>query len=57
MKQAAMSIKGVQDCTADFKKGTAEVKFDPSKTTPQAIAKVIADKTGYKVTPPKQRRR
>ncbi len=57
MKQAATSIEGVKDCIANFKKGTAEVTFDPSKTTPEAIAKVIADKTGYKVTAPKQRRR
>ena len=57
MKQAATSIEGVKDCIANFKKGTAEVVFDPSKTTPEAIAKVIADKTGYKVTAPKQRRR
>ncbi|MDO8678614.1 MAG: heavy metal-associated domain-containing protein [Acidobacteriota bacterium] len=54
MKQAAKSVTGVQDCTANYKTGTAEVTFDPAKTTPDAIAKVITEKTGYKATvPPK----
>lgn len=49
MSQAAKSIDGVKDCKADYKLGTAEVTFDPAKTTPETIAKVIAEKTGYKV--------
>lgn len=53
MSQAAKSVDGVKDCTADFKKKTAEVTYLPSKTDPAAIAKAIADKTGYKVTVPK----
>ena len=57
MSQAAKSIEGVRDCKANYKSGTAEVTFEPSKTTPAAIAKVIAEKTGYKVTPPKPRSR
>lgn len=52
MKQAAKSVTGVKDCTANYKTGTAEVSFDPSKTTPEAIAKVITKKTGYKATAP-----
>ncbi len=52
MSQAAKSIDGVKECKADYKKGTAEVTFVPSKTTPAIIAKVIAEKTGYKVSPP-----
>ena len=54
MSRAAKSIDGVKDCKADHKKGTAEVTFMPSRTTPEIIAKVIADKTGYKVTVPKK---
>lgn len=50
MSQAAKSVDGVKDCTADFKKKTAEVTYLPSKTDPAAIAKAIADKTGYTVT-------
>lgn len=54
MSQAAKSVDGVKDCKADYKKGTAEVTFVPSKTTPEIIAKAIADKTGYKVIVPKK---
>ena len=52
MSQAALSVDGVKDCKADFKKKTAEIIFLPSKTNADAIAKVIADKTGYKVSVP-----
>lgn len=54
MSQAAKSVDGVKECKADFKKGTAEITFWPSKTNADAVAKVIADKTGYKVTVPKK---
>lgn len=54
MSQAAKSVDGVIECKADYRKGKAEVTFLPSKTTPEVIAKAIADKTGYKVTLPKQ---
>lgn len=54
MSQAAKSVDGVKECKADHKKGTAEITFLPSKTNPDAIAKVIADKTGYKVTVPRK---
>lgn len=57
MSQAAKSVDGVKECKADYKKGTAQVTFVPAKTTPEIIAKVIADKTGYKVTVPKKSRR
>lgn len=56
MKQAAQSVAGVKDCRANYKNGTAEVTFDPSKTTPEIIAKGIAEKTGDRVTSPKKRR-
>ena len=55
MSQAAKSIDGVKDCKADYKQGTAQVTFLPAKTTPEIIAKVIANKTGYKVAVPKGR--
>lgn len=53
MVQAAKSVEGVKDCKANYKTGTAEVTYDPAKTTPEAIAQVIAKKTGYKATAPK----
>lgn len=54
MSQAANSVDGVKECKADFKKKTAAITFLPSKTNAEAIAKVIADKTGYKVSVPKK---
>lgn len=56
MSQAALSVDGVRECKADFKKGTAEVTFLTTKTAAEAIAKVIADKTGYKVSVLKKRK-
>ena len=48
VKIAVKSNNGVTAVAASYAKGTADVTYDPSKTTPTAIAKVIADKTGYK---------
>jgi copper chaperone CopZ len=48
VKIAAKQIDGVKDVKASYAKGTAEVTFDSAKTTPDTIAKVIAQKTGYK---------
>lgn len=56
MTQAAKSIGGVKDCRASYKAGTAEVTFEPSKTTPEVIAKVIAEKADYTVHIPKKPR-
>ena len=54
MTLAAKRIDGVKDCKANYKKGTAEVTYDPSKTTPDAIAKVVSAKTGFRATAPKK---
>lgn len=48
VKLAAKQIDGVKDAKASYAKGTAEVTFDLTKTAPDAIAKRIAEKTGYK---------
>lgn len=48
VKLAAKQIGGVKDAKVSYAKGTAEVTFDPAKTSPDAIAKMIAQKTGYK---------
>lgn len=53
MKLAAKTVDGVKDCKADYKTGLAEVTYDPSKTTPDAIARVISEKTGFKAAAPK----
>ena len=57
MSQAAKAVDGVIECKTDYKKGTAEVTFVASTTTPEIVAKAIADKTGYKVTLPKRQKR
>ena len=48
VRLAAKQIDGVKDAKASYAKGTAEVTYDPAKTAPDAIAKMIAQKTGYK---------
>ncbi|HYU77833.1 MAG TPA: cation transporter [Vicinamibacterales bacterium] len=48
VRLAAKQIDGVKDVKASYAKGTAEVTYDPAKTVPDAIAKTIAQKTGYK---------
>ena len=48
VKLAAKQIDGVKEAKASYAKGTAEVIYDPAKTAPDAIAKAIAQKTGYK---------
>ena len=50
MKLATKTVDGVKDCKADYRRGLAEVTYDPSKATPDAIAKVISEKTGFKAT-------
>jgi copper chaperone CopZ len=48
VRMAARSIDGVKDVKASYAKHNAEVTYDPAKTTPEAIAKVITDKSGFK---------
>ena len=54
---AAKAIDGVTSVAVSYERGTAEVTYDPAKTTPAAIATVIADKTGYKVGPQRDRKK
>ena len=46
-----MTVDGVTHVTASYQKGIAEVTYDPAKTNPSAIARVITDKTGYEAVP------
>jgi Cu+-exporting ATPase len=48
---AARSVDGVSEVKVSYAKGNAEVTFNPSKTTPTAIAKVIMEKSGFKAEP------
>lgn len=45
---AARSVEGVTEAKASYAKARAEITYDPSKTTPQAIANAITDKSGFK---------
>jgi copper chaperone CopZ len=51
VRMAARSVDGVTDVKVSHAKGNAEVTFDPSKTTPGAIAKVVTNKSGFKAEP------
>ncbi|HQZ40748.1 MAG TPA: cation transporter [Vicinamibacterales bacterium] len=53
VKIAAKSVNGVRDVKASYDKANADVTYDPSKTTPEAIAKVITSKTGFKAEVPR----
>lgn len=48
VKMAAKSVNGVKSVTASYETGKATVTYDPSKTSPEAIAKVVTDKSGFK---------
>lgn len=48
VKVAARKVAGVTAVTASYKTGTAEVTFDPTKTSPEAIAKVVSEKSGFR---------
>jgi copper chaperone CopZ len=49
VENAAKKIDGVSAAKASQPKGTAEIAYDPAKTTPAAIARIISEKTLFKV--------
>ena len=48
VKIAARRIDGVTAVTASYTTGTADVTYDPARTSPDAIAKEISRKSGFK---------
>jgi mercuric ion transport protein len=54
VNMAAKQIDGVNDATVSYEKGTIEVRYDPSKTNPDAIAKAITEKSGFPASVPKK---
>jgi copper chaperone CopZ len=48
VKLAAKRVDGVKTVTASAKSGTAQVSYDPSKTSPEAIAKAVTTNSGFK---------
>ena len=54
VEKTAKKIDGVRRAKVSQPKGTAEITYDPAKTTPAAIAKIINDNTIFKAEVPKQ---
>lgn len=48
VKMAAKRVDGVKSVTASAKSGTADISYDASKTSPEAIAKAISVNSGFK---------
>lgn len=53
VKMAARKVEGVRQVVASYARGTAEVTYDPARTTPEAIAKAITEGSGFKAHAPK----
>jgi len=54
VEKEAKKIAGVTSAKVSQPKGQAEVTFDPAKTSAEAIAKIIEDRTGFKTEAPKK---
>jgi len=48
VEKAAKKVAGVTAARASQPKGVAEITYDPTKTSPAAIAKAITQKTPFK---------
>jgi copper chaperone CopZ len=48
VEKEALKIDGVKSAKVSQPKGTAEITFDAAKTNPEAIAKWITGKAGFK---------
>ncbi len=53
VEKTAKKLDGVIAATANQPKGTAEITYDPAKTTPETIARAVQKKTGFKVELPR----
>ena len=56
VEKAARKIDGVIAASASHPKATAEITYDPAKTTPHAIAKAISEQTTFKAEPKKDQK-
>ena len=57
VRNAAKQIDGVREATVSYERGTAEITYDPARTSPEAIAKEITEKTGFKASVSRRRGR
>jgi Cd2+/Zn2+-exporting ATPase len=53
VEKTVLKIDGVKSVKVHQRKGTADITYDGVKTTPEAIAKIITDKAGFKAEAPK----
>lgn len=53
VEKEAKKMDGVKAAKVSQPKGTAEITYDPAKTSPEAIAKKIAKETGFRTQAPK----
>ncbi len=53
VEKEARKIAGVKTAKISQPKGEAVITYDPARTSPEAIAKRISDKTGFKTDLPK----
>lgn len=57
VKMAAQKVDGVKDAKVSYEKGTAEVTYDQTKTSPEKIAKAITENSGFRAEVPKKGKR
>lgn len=57
VQMAAKKVAGVDEVKVSTGDGTAEVTYDPAKTSPEAIASVITENTGFKTEAVENRRK
>lgn len=53
VEKEAKKIDGVIAAKVSQPKGQAEITYDPAKTSPEAVAKKLSEKSGYKTEAPK----
>lgn len=54
VEKTVKKVDGVRSAKVSQPKGTAEITYDPAKTTPEAIAKIIREKTSFKAEASRQ---
>lgn len=53
VEKEAKKIEGVKTVKVSQPKGAAEISYDPTRTSPEAIAKKLSKETGFKTQIPK----
>lgn len=50
VKMAALAVDGVKDAKVSYEEKRADITYDPTKTSPEAIAKAVTEKSGFKAS-------